>query len=506
MARRLFELPLFLMMAGVMSALMLVPAGFALSQQAFEDARAFFYSAILGIVIVTLVAVARAGRKRRTTGLAQLLALLAGFALWPLILAVPFYESVRTTSFVNAYFEMVSSLTTTGATLFDPVRLSEAEHLWRAMVGWIGGLIMWVAAAAILAPLTLGGFEVTAAAEPGQGTTAPRVAQMDGADPHKRLQRASYALVPVYVLLTGVLWVALVVAGDTPLTALCHAMSVLATSGISPVGGVEHAQSGFVGELLVFVFLLFALSRLTFSNDAVNSSRPGLRHDPEFRMGILVVLGVPALLFLRHWLAAFDVGGEENLMAALRALWGSVFTVLSFLSTAGFQSNDWEAAQTWSGLQTPGLILMGLALVGGGVATTAGGVKLLRVFALYLNGTREVERLVHPSSVARTGGFSRQIRREGAFVAWIFFMIFAMTLAVVTMGLAAMGVGFEHALVLAIAALSTTGPLITAAPETPVALAQFGTDVKLWLAAAMVLGRLEMLAIIALITPDLWRN
>jgi len=147
-----------------------------------------------------------------------------------------------------------------------------------------------------------------------------------------------------------------------------------------------------------------------------------------------------------------------------------------------------------------------VALIGGGVATTAGGVKLLRVYALYLNGQREMERLVHPNSVGRAGARSRRIRRQGAFVAWIFFMLFAMTLALVTVVLSAFGLEFEQATILAIAALSTTGPLTQIAGEAPIALNLIAPGAKLVVCAAMVLGRLETLAIIALISPSVWRD
>jgi trk system potassium uptake protein TrkH len=149
---------------------------------------------------------------------------------------------------------------------------------------------------------------------------------------------------------------------------------------------------------------------------------------------------------------------------------------------------------------------MGLALVGGGVATTAGGVKLLRVFALYLNGAREIDRLIHPSSVSGTGGGNRRIQSDGAFIAWIFLMMFALTLALFNLLLALMGSGFEQAMVLSVAALSTTGPLIELATDVPIRLVDLSGGAKLTLCAAMVIGRLETLAIIALITPTLWRD
>ena len=179
---------------------------------------------------------------------------------------------------------------------------------------------------------------------------------------------------------------------------------------------------------------------------------------------------------------------------------------MSFLTTTGFASAGWSEAQAWSGLQTPGLILMGLALIGGGVATTAGGVKLLRVFALYLNGRRELEKLVHPSSVSRAGRESRRIQRNGAFIAWIFFMLFAVSLALITVVLAALGQDLESALILSIAAVSTTGPLVSVAAETPIVLLELAPGAKLVLCVAMVLGRMETLAIIALLNPGFWRN
>ena len=152
------------------------------------------------------------------------------------------------------------------------------------------------------------------------------------------------------------------------------------------------------------------------------------------------------------------------------------------------------------------MILLGLALMGGGVATTAGGVKLMRVYALYQHGLREMGRLVHPSSVGGAGGMGRHIRREGAFIAWIFFMTFVLSFALVMTLLSLTGLPFEISMVLSVAALSTTGPLSELALSEPIALAALTDAAKYILCAAMVLGRLETLALIALFNPEFWRK
>lgn len=505
MAPRILSMPLSLLLTGLFSLAMLVPALHALAHDDHSVARAFFYSSVLGLVVITVMGLAIDGSRGVESGVRNLAGLFLGYTVLPLFLALPFYEGLETTIFLNAYVEMVSALTTTGATLFtDPGRLTDSLHLWRAIVGWLGGLIIWVSAAAVLAPLNLGGFEVTAKAEPGQ--SAQRLDQFRRAGSARRITRASAQLVPIYAGLTGVLWVLLMIGGERPLVAVIHAMSTLATSGISPVGGLQNANAGLVGEALIFLFLVFALSRLTFSSDTVTAAQTGLRNDPELRFGLGMVAGVALILFLRHWIGAFDIDEMQNAGQALAALWGTVFTVLSFLTTAGFESAAWGAARDWSGLGTPGLVLMGLAITGGGVATTAGGVKLLRVYALYLGGRREMERLLHPSSVGRAGRAGRRIRREGALVAWIFFMLFAVSLAVVTVLFASFGQNIESATVLAIAALSTTGPLTQAAVQTPINMLEIGVPAKMLFCAAMVLGRLETLAIIALLNPALWRD
>ncbi|MEL6171292.1 MAG: TrkH family potassium uptake protein, partial [Pseudomonadota bacterium] len=170
MIERLLSFPLILVLSALSCFAMLVPGIHALVVEDHSVARAFFYSSLLSLALIFMIGLAMSGRPRpKNTDIENLISLALAYTAMPVLLAIPFYEGLETTLFLNAYVEMVSSLTTTGATLFDtPERLVDSLHLWRGIVGWSGGLLIWIAAVAVLAPMNLGGFELSIAAEPGQ--------------------------------------------------------------------------------------------------------------------------------------------------------------------------------------------------------------------------------------------------------------------------------------------------------------------------------------------------
>jgi trk system potassium uptake protein TrkH len=505
MVRLLRTLPFFVLLLIVAALATLVPSVYGTVVRDFDSARVFFYSGILYAIAAALIGLTAQASARVETERRQLVTLLLSYLWLPVVLTVPMIEAVGNTRWINVYFDMVSAMTTTGAPVFEAARLPDTVHLWRATVAWLGGLLIWVTALAVLKPLNLGGFEVSSEAStseqslPTSGQSAPR-------GPTERLLRAAGALAPVYLTLTVVLAVGLALAGERPLHAVIHAMSTLSTSGITATTGLYAGGAGFAGEALIFVFFVFALTRRSFEGGLRVQSAARVAGDREVRIALVVVVVLPTVLFMRHWVGAFEVDDLANIEGALAALWGGMFTVLSFLTTTGFVSESWAEARSWSGLATPGLILLGLVMMGGGVATTAGGLKLLRVYALYKHGAREIDRLVHPHSVAGAGRLGRRIRREGAYIAWVFFMLFLLSLAVVMLALAATGLDFDSAMILAVAALSTTGPLAGIAGTAPIAYIELSDAAKLVLSVAMVVGRMETLVFIAIFNPAFWRS
>ncbi len=499
MLARLAELPLLVVLMGLSGAIALIPALYALGADDLDHARNFLYSALILLVLTVMLGIATAAYAPRDPARSHLAALVLAYAVLPFALALPLADALPDTTLTNAWFEMVSSFTTTGASVYAPERLADAVHLWRATVGWFGGFLILLAAYAILAPLNLGGTEVSSGRPPGRGGIGnAQVART--ADPGQRLTRFALMLFPAYAALTVLLWCGLLILGETGIAALIHAMGTLSTSGISGRTPFQDSGTGAAGEVLVFLCFAFALTRRAFPGVRLTENRRPLLQDPELRLAALLILAVTLILFLRHWFVAgqSDATPRGN---GLHAVWGILFTVASFLTTTGYVSADWQAASLWSGVGTHGLILLGLAIIGGGTATTAGGVKLLRVYALLRHGERELEKIIHPSSIGRGGAEARRLRREGAQFAWVFFMLFATSIAAVSALLLLAGVDFERTMILAIAALTTTGQLADVGAAQPILYGDLSGAVKVILGLAMVVGRLETLALLALVLP-----
>ena len=535
------RLPLIVILGGIGALAMILPGLYAHALDLHKIGSIFLGCAGLFFLLSAILALSTADEPEGPRARSVLLTMLGTMAILPAMLAVPFSLALPDTGFFNAWWEMVSCLTTTGASLYSAELLAPPLHLWRAVVGWMGGLFMLVAAVALLAPLRVGGFEILALpygrgerferlprSADGRAMMMPMsvpVLQTEMADPVHRVIRSGRMVLPLYAGLTALMWVILLMLGEPGLVALTRAMGTLSTSGISPVSGPAGQGSGIAGEVVIFLFLIPALSRRFWPGGGELKVSARLLDDPELRMAAGAVLLVSLLLFARHFFGAIGVspsgaaGILETLDSAASAAWGGIFTGLSYLTTTGWNSIEWQGARNWSGLSSPGLMLAGLAMMGGGVATTAGGVKLLRVYALARHSQRELEKIVHPSSVGGGGLMARRLRREGAYLAFIFFMLFASSIAVTVMLLSLQQIEFDTATILSIAALTNTGPLAGAIPLTPTFQGSAGMAGAPWegwaglpgltkavLAAAMVVGRLETLAILALFSPEYWRR
>ncbi|MEO0680081.1 MAG: potassium transporter TrkG [Pseudomonadota bacterium] len=504
---RIAGIPVFAVALMTLALAMLAPALFGALERDWRAGRLFLYAALfVAFCAAVLGLAARRPDQAQASAREELLTLVGVFSVAPAFAAVPIWLLRPDLGAGGALFEAVSALTTTGATLIDlPETAPRALHLWRSLMGWLGGLFTLAAAAAILAPrelLDLPGAQSVQA----ETSRAGRVLALGPGG--RRTLKALGDIAPVYLAFTALATALLAAPGaQSTFVALSHAMGIAATSGISPLPNGLAGQGSRWAEAAALLLLAAAGTRLTWGA-AHGGARPramqrlhAAPRDPEVRLlAIAVVLATLWILMQGLTTGAAATGLE----AGARAAWGALLTSVSFVTTTGYVSADWGIAKAWAGQGSPALLLIGLATLGGGVATTAGGVKLFRIYALYRHGRAELARLPHPQAVDSTRTQGGDIARRAIVNGWVVVMLYMAAFAATLLALAAAGLGFGPSVAAAAAALSNAGPLL---PEAGgVAWSQLSGPALAVCGAAMALGRIELLAAIALLDPGNWRR
>ncbi len=494
-------LPLTFQIFGLACSLMFVIAAFALFTNLFREARIFFYIGLTGILVLSLVILGTSNRDLKETGISQLFSLILSFLFLPIFLAFPTWIIFPSINWFDAYLDMVSALTTTGFPVLEKEILSKPAHLWRALVAWFGGGLIWIAAFIILLPVNFGGLEIFSHEKNSKNSNR----QLTLDERSMTLAKVSKKLIPIYLGLTVALWACLTSLGTDGYTSLIRALSVISTSGISGPEKFELDGAGFKGELVIVLFLLLAISNNIIKIFYNKLNLRGILSDKEIRLGLSITLGATTLFTLKQLSVGdfyTEVSGSFGNLFGL--IWGNFFTVFSFITTNGYVSSFWNSSLSSVDLSYTVIILMGLCLFGGGVATTAGGIKLLRISILFSAFSNETGKLLHPSSVAVNNNRFKDIKIS-VFMAWIFFMLFMVSTASLTIILTVFELRFEDAILLAVACLTTTGPITEMTELNNFLITELSIFSKIALIIGMVLGRLEILVALSLITFGLNR-
>ncbi len=490
------RLPLLFQIFGMACILMFVISAYAISIELFREARIFFYTGLTGILVLSLFILVTSNRELKETGLGQVLSLILSFIFLPLFFAFPTWIILPSVNWIDVYLDMVGSFTTTGLPVFEKEVLSKPLHLWRALVSWFGGGLIWTAAFVILVPINLGGFDVVS--QRINSSKSNRKLTLD--ERSSTLVKVGRKLIPIYIGLTVSLWGCLTGLGTDGYTSLIRALSVLSTSGISGPEKFELDGAGFFGELLILIFLFLALSHTIFKSFYQKIRVQGILFDTEIRLGLFLTVLSTAVISLKQLTSGNNYGRlTDSFDTMFELIWGIFFTVFSFITTNGYVSSFWNISQSKAEFSPIIIILMGLCLFGGGVATTAGGIKLLRISILFTAFSNETGKLLHPSSILgkNTSHNSLEI---SIFMAWIFFMLFMVSVATLTIFLALFEMHFEEALLLAVACLTTTGPIVEMVGFGKILILDLSSFSKMALIIGMIVGRLEILVALSLIT------
>ncbi len=404
---------------------------------------------------------------------------LASFSAIPFILL-----EQPSLSVTDAFFESFSGLTTTGATILNHIEGLPHAVLWyRQQLQWLGGMGIIVLAVAVLPMLGIGGMQLYRAETPGpvkDSKMTPRIA-----DTAKHLWY-------IYVSLTIACAVAFWLAGMSAFDAICHSFSTIAIGGFS----THDASMGYFNSptinLVCVFFLVIAGVNFALHYAVVQSkSLRNYFYDPEFK----VFIAIQVILTLICFTVLFTSGTYQD---ADQAFDQALFQAVSISTTAGFATTSFA---DWPTLLP--ILLIFSSFIGGCAGSTGGGMKVVRVLLLYLQGLRELNKLVHPKAVFSIKMGKKVLPDRVVEAVWGFFSAYAAVFVFCMLLLLATGMDDITAFTAVAASINNLGPGLgeVAANYSTIA------DTSKWvLIMAMLFGRLEIFTLLVLFTPAFWRT
>jgi trk system potassium uptake protein TrkH len=453
----------------------------------YNDGTASVFLACAGILLAAGLAIYYPVRNARRD-----LRLRHGFLIvvwawlaWVLVGALPFVLLTDPhLSYIDAVFESMSGLTTTGATIITDIdMLPRAVLYYRQQLQWLGGMGIIVLAVAILPMLRVGGMQLYRAETPGP---------MKDAKLTPRITETAKALWLIYFGITLTCIFAYWLAGMKLFDAVGHAFSTVAIGGFSTHNASIAFWDNPTIEMVAMVFMSIAGINfaLHFTAWRRASAQPYFI-DPELKVYAVLLLSFSVLISF----ALYLTGTYETLASSFRY---GFFQVISALTTTGFTTASFYE---WTGFLPVTLIL--IAFIGGCAGSTAGGMKVIRVILLYKQSIREVRRLIHPHAVIPVKVGGQRTSDTVISAVWGFFFLYIASFAIMTVMLTATGLDAETAYSSVGACITNLGPALGAAGPN---YANLNDPAKVILSIAMLLGRLEVYTLLVLLTPAFWRD
>ncbi len=385
---------------------------------------------------------------------------------------------------IDAVFESMSGLTTTGATILTAIDdLPPSILYYRQQLQWFGGMGIVVLAVAVLPMLGVGGMQLYRAEVPGpvkHNKLTPRITE------------TAKGLWYIYLGLTVACALSYYLAGMTPFDAVGHAFSTIAIGGFSTHdASLGHFNSTPI-NLVAIVFMLLSGLNFALHFTALRSRTPAIYlRDPEAKVYFGLLLAVLALTVAA--LVHYDVFAPtvDNLVQG-------ALQVVSIATTTGFTTTDFSL---WPAFLPIMLILLSTA--GGCAGSTAGGMKIVRMILLYKQGAREISKLVHPNALMPVKLGGKAVPDAVINAVWGFLSLYLLSYVLLLLLLLAGGADPVTAFSAVTACLNNLGPGLGEVARNYAAVSDLGKAV---LTFAMLLGRLELFTLLVLFTSVFWKG
>lgn len=407
-----------------------------------------------------------------------------GWIICSLIAMIPFVLTGEINNPADAFFEAMSGLTTTGATiLMDIEAKSRSVLFWRSETQWLGGMGIIVMSVAILPLVGVGGTQLFQAEAPGTGLIGDRI--------YPRISDTAKALWGVYLLLTGLVFIMLMWAGLGFYDSIVHAFTTIATGGFSPYNRSIAAFENSYVHWIIIIFMFISAANYTFHFKLLAGRTFGYFKSEEFRF-YLAFFGVAIITLM-----ILNGKDYQNVWINLR---DATFQVVAIGSSTGYVTRDYGA---WP-LVAQHVILL-LMFIGGCAGSTAGGIKFARILLVLKHSLTQLFQIAHPKGVKALTIDQKSVSNTIIQRTLAFFTLYGILLIVLTLLLVGTGPDFISAFSAVVCCLSNIGPALgSVGPMENYAHITEGG--KILLAFAMLVGRLEFFTVLVLFLPTFWRQ
>jgi len=404
----------------------------------------------------------------------------------PAVATLPLLMVIDGLTFSHAYFETMSGITSTGATVLSGLdNLPPAINIWRHELHWLGGMGIIVLAVAVLPLLGVGGRQLFKAETPGpmkDSTLTPRITE------------TARNLWLIYFSITVACILSLKAAGMTWLDSICHAFSAMGLGGFSTHdASIGYFNSPAIEGVLIVFMLLAAINFSThFLAWRVKSLKTYLL-DTEFVATVVLILVSCFGIALFLWWN----GVYPTFMTALRH---ASFNLVSIATDCGFSSTDYNQ---WPIFAPMWMLFLSCISVSSG--STGGGIKMIRTLILFKQAGREFVKLLHPAVVNPMKIAGHVVPNNIVFAVLGFIFLYFMSASALVFALMASGLDFISSFSAIIACINNVGPGLGVVG--PAGNFSVLTTFQTWICTlAMLAGRLEIFTLLIIFTPQFWRR
>ena len=397
--------------------------------------------------------------------------------------SIPFIYSVSSLSYTDAFFESVSGITTTGATVISNLdSLTEGILIWRALLQWFGGIGIIVLAMAILPTLQIGGMQLL---------------HMEHDDPYEKtipkINRFVLELFLFYISLSVTCAFLYFITGMSVFDSIVHAMTTISTGGFSSHNESFSYFNSFKIESISIIFMIIgSLPFVLYIQFLHNRSRSILKDD---QVKLFFLIAIIIIVITTFWIQNTK---SLDLISSFRI---SIFNIISILTGTGYSSNNFS---NWGSFGL--VIMMILMFIGGCAGSTTGGIKIFRLQILFRGAISQIKKLTHPHAVIVMRFNGKAVNENTYNSVMGFFFMYIILFILSAISLSFFNLDFLTAFSSAASAISNVGPGLGDIVGPSSNYFEINNGAKWILSATMIVGRLEIFTVLVLFSANFWKN